>query len=61
MPSNHTNEDLALPRKPFMVSDEGVSMSLAGVQDKIGVGIDDQGRIAIPHDVAPSTHILKPD
>ena len=50
-----------LPRKPFLVSDDGVSMSLAGVQDKIGVAIDEQGRIAIPHDGAPSTHILKPD
>lgn len=50
-----------LPRKPFLVSDEGVSMSLAGVQDKIGVAVDAHGHIAIPHDGAPSTHILKPD
>jgi serine/threonine-protein kinase HipA len=50
-----------LPRKPFLVGDEGVSMSLAGVQSKLAVAIDDQGRICIPLDGAPSTHILKPD
>lgn len=50
-----------LPRKPFLVGDDGVSMSLAGVQSKIGVALDATGRIAIPHDGAPSTHILKPD
>lgn len=50
-----------LPRKPFLVGDEGVSMSLAGVQSKLGVGLDHNGRIAIPIDGAPSTHILKPD
>jgi len=36
-------------------------MSLAGVQSKIGVAIDTAGRICIPVDGAPSTHILKPD
>jgi serine/threonine-protein kinase HipA len=50
-----------LPRKPFLVGDEGVSMSLAGVQSKLAVAIDDEGRICIPLDGAPSTHILKPD
>lgn len=50
-----------LPRKPFMVGDDGVSMSLAGVQSKIGVAVDAQKRICIPVDGAPSTHILKPD
>lgn len=50
-----------LPNKPFLVGDEGVSMSLAGVQSKIGVALDDKGRIAIPIEGAPSTHILKPD
>ncbi len=50
-----------LPSKPFLVGEEGVSMSLAGVQNKIGVAVDAQGRICIPHDGAPSTHILKPD
>lgn len=50
-----------LPRKPFLVGDEGVSMSLAGVQSKLAVAINDRGRVCIPLDGAPSTHILKPD
>ena len=32
-----------LPNKPFLVGDEGVSMSLAGVQSKIAVAVDDDG------------------
>jgi serine/threonine-protein kinase HipA len=50
-----------LPSKPFLVGEEGVSMSLAGVQTKLAVGVDDQGRICIPTAGSPSTHILKPD
>ena len=50
-----------LPNKPFLVGEEGVSMSLAGVQSKIAVAIDDDGRICIPMNGSPSTHILKPD
>lgn len=50
-----------LPSKPFLAGEDGVSMSLAGVQSKIGVAIDDAGRMCIPVDGAPSTHILKPD
>ncbi len=50
-----------LPNKPFLVGDEGVSMSLAGVQSKLAVAIDDGGRICIPLEGSPSTHILKPD
>lgn len=50
-----------LPMKPFLAGEEGVSMSLAGVQSKIGVAVDPAGRICIPVDGAPSTHILKPD
>src|SRR6266478_7675425 len=50
-----------LPNKPFLVGDEGVSMSLAGVQTKLAVAIDDAGRICIPMNGSPSTHILKPD
>jgi serine/threonine-protein kinase HipA len=49
-----------LPRKPFLAGDEGVSMSLAGAQDKLPVALLD-GQIAVPLDGAPSTHILKPD
>jgi hypothetical protein len=36
-------------------------MSLAGVQDKLPVYLDQDGRIGIPLDGTPSTHILKPD
>jgi serine/threonine-protein kinase HipA len=50
-----------LPNKPFLVGDEGVSMSLAGGQTKLAVAVDDAGRICIPMNGSPSTHILKPD
>jgi serine/threonine-protein kinase HipA len=50
-----------LPKKPFLAGDDGVSMSLAGVQSKLGVAIDADGRLCIPLNGAPSTHILKPD
>jgi len=36
-------------------------MSLAGVQSKIAVAVDETGRICIPMNGSPSTHILKPD
>ncbi len=48
-----------LPAKPFLVGDEGVSMSLAGVQRKLPVAVIN-GQFAIPLDDSPSTHILKP-
>ena len=50
-----------LPSKPFLVGEDGVSMSLAGVQTKLGVGRDDEGRLYVPVNGAPSTWILKPD
>lgn len=50
-----------LPSKPFLVGEEGVSMSLAGVQSKLAVGVDEHGRICVPTVGSPSTHILKPD
>ncbi len=50
-----------LPNKPFLVGEEGVSMSLAGVQSKLAVAVDGEGRICIPMNGSPSTHILKPD
>jgi serine/threonine-protein kinase HipA len=49
-----------LPAKPFLVGDEGVSMSLAGAQDKLPLALVG-GRLAIPRGGASSTHILKPD
>src|ERR1700704_2815456 len=50
-----------LPNKPFPVGDEGVSMSLAGAQTKLAVAVDSEGRVCIPMNGSPSTHILKPD
>ena len=43
-----------LPAKPFLVGEEGVSMSLAGVQAKLSVRVLDDGRIGIPIDGARS-------
>lgn len=50
-----------LPKKPFLVGEVGISMSLAGVQSKIGVHVGADGVISIPIEGAPSTWILKPD
>jgi serine/threonine-protein kinase HipA len=50
-----------LPERPFLIGERGVSMSLAGVQDKLPVFVDKDDKIAIPLDGTPSTHILKPD
>jgi serine/threonine-protein kinase HipA len=50
-----------LPNKPFLIGEEGVSMSLAGVQTKLAVSIDEAGRVCVPMNGSPSTHILKPD
>jgi serine/threonine-protein kinase HipA len=50
-----------LPNKPFLVGEEGVSMSLAGVQAKLAVAVGENGGICIPMNGSPSTHILKPD
>ncbi|MDB5524671.1 MAG: HipA protein [Rhizobium sp.] len=50
-----------LPERPFLVGEHGVSMSLAGVQDKLPVYMANGEKIAIPIDGTPSTHILKPD
>ena len=49
-----------LPSRPFLIGEEGVSMSLAGAQDKLPLILVD-GRLAIPTDGAASTHILKPN
>jgi serine/threonine-protein kinase HipA len=50
-----------LPSKPFLVGEQGVSMSLAGVQTKLAVAVDQRGCVCIPMNGSPSTHILKPD
>lgn len=50
---------LGLPRRPLMAGEAGVRLSLAGVQDKLPVRIM-EGRIHLPLDGSPSSHILKP-
>lgn len=50
-----------LPRKPLLAGERGIRLSLAGVQDKIAVFMGGDGKISIPLNSAPSTHILKPE
>lgn len=50
-----------LPNKPFLAGEDGISISLAGAQAKMAVAVDPAGRINIPLNGSPSTHILKPD
>lgn len=50
-----------LPRRPFLVGEEGVSMSLAGAQEKVPLLMRPDGTLAVPAGGLPSTHILKPD
>jgi serine/threonine-protein kinase HipA len=45
-----------LPAKPFLAGEDGVSMSLAGVQTKLGVRLLEIGRLAVPINGSPSTH-----
>lgn len=49
-----------LPERPVLVGGEGVTMSLAGAQDKLPVVRLKDGRLALPLYGMPSTHILKP-
>ena len=49
-----------LPEKPFLIGTEVVSMSLAGVQDKLPVYMLVSGSRGVPTDGTPSTHIFKP-
>lgn len=50
-----------LPQKPFLAGEEGVSMSLAGIQTKLAVRAMRDGNLAIPTNGSASSHILKPD
>lgn len=63
IPDDETLERILneLPSKPFLVGERGVSMSLAGVQEKLPVFVDEDGTISISVDGTPSTHIIKPD
>src|SRR3990167_2811278 len=48
-----------LPYRHLLAGDNGVRLSLAGVQDKIAVYVN-KNKISIPLNGAPSTHIIKP-
>jgi serine/threonine-protein kinase HipA len=48
-----------LPRRPFLVGDRGLRLSLAGAQSKLPVYLEGN-RVFLATGNAPSTHILKP-
>jgi serine/threonine-protein kinase HipA len=50
-----------LPARPFLAGEAGISMSLAGAQEKLPLAQTDGGGLAVPLHGAPSTLILKPD
>ena len=51
----------SLPRRPLLLDDEqGIVLSLAGVNDKAAVVVKN-GRIGLPRNGYPSTHIIKID
>jgi serine/threonine-protein kinase HipA len=49
----------SLDKKPLLAGDEDVRISGAGAQDKLMIALID-GKIAIPINHSPSTHIIKP-
>lgn len=48
-----------LPRRPMLAGKDGLRLSLAGAQEKLPV-VFDGGRIGLPRNGTPSSHILKP-
>ena len=48
-----------LPKRPLLIGEEGIRLSLAGAQGKIAVAIRN-GRMSLPLNGSPSTHIIKP-
>lgn len=58
-PNELANIFRELPKRPLLAGEEGIRLSLAGVQDKIAVRIERE-EISLPLSGAPSTHILKP-
>lgn len=48
-----------LPRRPMLAGQEGLRLSLAGAQDKLPV-VFAEGRVGLPLQNTPSSHILKP-
>lgn len=49
-----------MPLRPMRAGDKGLRLSLAGAQDKLPVVLGPDGRIGLPMNGLPSTHILKP-
>ena len=49
----------ALPVRPLLAGEQGLSLSLAGAQSKVPVVLAD-GALALPAPGQPTTHILKP-
>jgi serine/threonine-protein kinase HipA len=49
-----------LPDRPLLAGEDGLRLSLAGVQDKLPVVVHG-GRVALPLGDTPSTHIIKPE
>jgi serine/threonine-protein kinase HipA len=49
-----------LPRRPLLVGEKGLRLSLAGAQDKLPVVVDGDS-ISLPLGNTPSTHIIKPE
>jgi len=49
----------ALPKRPLLVGEDGLRLSLAGAQPKLPVVLV-EGRIGLPAPGQPTTHILKP-
>jgi serine/threonine-protein kinase HipA len=54
-------EESSAQNIPVMMWDMIPRMSLAGVQNKLGVYIDAVDRLFLPNGSAPTSHILKPD
>lgn len=48
-----------LPRRPMLAGEQGIRLSLAGVQNKLPVLFDGK-QVSLPMGTAPSSHILKP-
>lgn len=48
----------SLSRRPFMAGDGDIRLSGAGAQDKLPIAFVD-GKIAVPRNGTPSTHIIK--
>lgn len=48
-----------LKRRPLLVGEDNIRLSLAGAQNKLAIGFED-GKVTLIKGVTPTTHILKP-